>query len=72
MDISEYIKEPLGAAAFAALATAGYIHVKAKMNNEGKLQTSQYIKPAFLVALLVYFIVSNGTAGREKISAEPF
>ena len=72
MDISEYIKEPFGAAAFAALATAGYIHVKAKMNNEGNLQTSQYIKPAFLVAILVYFIVSNGSAGREKISAEPF
>ena len=72
MDISEYIKEPLGAAAFAALVTAGYIHVKAKMNNEGTLQTSQYVKPAFLVAILVYFIVSNGTASREKISAEPF
>ena len=72
MDIGEYIREPMGAAIFAALATAGYIHVKAKMNNEGALQPSQYVKPAFLVALLVYFIVSSGSGAREKISAEPF
>ena len=72
MDISEYLREPLGASIFAALVTAAYIHIKAKMNNEGKLQTSQYIKPAFLVALMVYFIVSNGSGTREKISAEPF
>jgi hypothetical protein len=72
MDVSDYLREPFGAAAFAGLTTAAYIHIKAKMNNEGKLQTSQYVKPAFLVALLVYFIVSNGAGTREKISAEPF
>jgi hypothetical protein len=72
MDIGEYIREPLGASIFAALATAGYVYLKARMNNEGKLQTSQFVKPAFLVALLVYFIVSSGSATREKISAEPF
>ena len=72
MDISDYLREPAGASVFAGLATAAYIHIKAKMNNEGKLQTSQYVKPAFLVALLVYFIVSSGAGSREKISAEPF
>ena len=72
MDVSDYLREPFGASVFAGLVTAAYIHVKAKMNNEGKLQTSQYVKPAFLVALLVYFIVSNGAGTREKISAEPF
>lgn len=72
MDIGDYLREPFGASIFAGLVTAAYIHVKAKMNNEGKLQTSQYVKPAFLVALLVYFIVSNGAGTREKISAEPF
>ena len=60
------------AALFAGVSTAAYVHIKAKMNNEGKLQTSQYVKPAFLVALLVYFIVSSGSGSREKISAEPF
>jgi hypothetical protein len=72
MDISDYLREPAGASVFAGLVTAVYIHIKAKLNNEGKLQTSQYVKPAFLVALLVYFIVSSGSGSREKISAEPF
>jgi len=72
MDIGEYIREPLGAAAFAILAVIAYIYIKAKMNNEPKPQTSQYIKPAFLVGLLVYFIVSSGAGKREKISSEPF
>ena len=72
MDIGEYIREPFGAAIFAALATSGYIYVKARMNKEGKLQISQYVKPAILVALLVYFIVSNGSGTREKLSTEPF
>ena len=72
MDIGEYIRDPFGAAIFAALATAGYIYVKAKMNKEGTLQISQYVKPAILVALLVYFIVSNGSGTREKLSTEPF
>jgi hypothetical protein len=72
MDISEYIREPTGAAAFAALITAGYIHLKAKLNNESQPPVSAYAKPAALVALLVYFIVSNGSAAREKISTEPF
>jgi hypothetical protein len=72
MDIGDYLREPFSAAIFAGLVTAGYVHVKAKMNNEGQLKSSQYVKPAFLVALLVYFIVSSGSGTREKISAEPF
>ena len=72
MDIGEYIREPVGAAVFAGLATAAYVHIKAKMNNEGALQTSQYVKPAFLVAIFVYFIVSNGSGKKETISTEAF
>jgi len=72
MDISEYIREPTGAAVFAAAATAAYIYIKAKMNNEKTPKTSDYIKPAILVALLVFFIVSNGAGKRETISTEPF
>jgi len=72
MDISEYIREPTGAALFAGLVTAAYIHAKAKLNNEGAQPVSAYAKPATLVAILVYFIVSTGSAAREKISVEPF
>ena len=35
-DLSEYLRDPMGAALIAALVTAGYIHAKAHLNNEGK------------------------------------
>lgn len=71
MDFSEQLKDPLWAALFAAVVTAGYIHVKNQMNGGPKLQLSVYAKPAALVALLVYFIVHSGST-REYISTEPF
>jgi hypothetical protein len=46
--------------------------MKAKLNNEGTLTTSAYAKPAALVMILVYFIVSNGIGKRETISTDPF
>jgi len=33
---------------------------------------SAYTKPAALVAILVFFIVSNGLGKKESISSEPF
>jgi hypothetical protein len=72
MDISEQLKDPLYAALFAAAVTAAYIHVKAHMNNEGKLKLSDYAKPASLVAILVFFIVQSGTAAPESILTDPF
>ena len=69
--MDHYFREPMSAAAIAAAATIAYIHVKATMNNE-KLANSAYFKPAFLVGLLVYFIVSQGVGSRETISTEPF
>ena len=72
MDISEQLRDPFGAAVIAGGITAGYIHLKAKMNNEGTLPTSSYTKPAILNALMVYFIVSSGLGAKEKISLEPF
>lgn len=72
MDIGEYLRDPVYAALFAAAVTAAYIHVKANMNNEGKLQMSAYAKPASLVAILVYFIVNAGIGTPEQISTEPF
>ena len=72
MELTDYLRDPMWAGLIAALVTAGYIHAKARINNEGKLPNSTYIKPAVLIAILVYFIVANGVAQRETISNEPF
>ncbi len=71
-DLSEYLRDPVSAALIAGAITAGYIHVKAQLNNEGKLELNKYTKPAVLNAILVYFIVSNGLGQREAISNDPF
>ncbi|MAB60689.1 MAG: hypothetical protein CMO46_09155 [Verrucomicrobiales bacterium] len=71
-DLSEYLRDPMSAAIIAAAITAGYIHVKAQLNNEGKLELNKYTKPAILNAILVYFVVANGLGQREAISNDPF
>ena len=71
-ELGSYLQKPLYAAIFAAIATAGYVHFKNKLNNEKPLTNSDYMKPAILVAILVYFIVSTGVDAKEKISTEPF
>jgi|TARA_B100001094_G_scaffold333435_1_gene412175 hypothetical protein len=72
MELAEYFRDPASAALSAAAITALYIHFKAYINNEGKLELNNYAKPATLNAILVYFIVSNGIGQRETISMEPF
>jgi hypothetical protein len=72
MELSEYLRDPVYAGLIAGGITAGYIHLKAYLNNEGKLELNQYTKPAVLVAILVYVIVLNGIGQREVISNEPF
>jgi hypothetical protein len=72
MDLDEYLRDPAWAAIIAGLITALYIHGKARLNNEGTLSTSAYAKPAALVAILVYFIVSNGVGKREAILTDSF
>ena len=69
--MDHHFRNPMSAAAIAAGATIAYVHVKSSMNKE-KLPNSAYFKPAFLVALLVYFIVSQGNASHESISSDPF
>ena len=71
-ELSEYLRDPLMAAVIAGGITAGYIHLKAQLNNEGKLELNKYTKPAVLNAILVYFIVSNGLGQKEAISTDPF
>ena len=72
MEFEDYLRDPAWAAIIAGIITAGYIHIKSKLNNEGKLPASAYSKPAFLNAILFFFIVSNGIGGKETISTEPF
>jgi hypothetical protein len=72
MELAEYFREPTSAALSAAAITALYIHFKAYINNEKKLELNEYAKPAALNAILVYFIVSNGIGQRETISMDPF
>ena len=71
-DLSNYLRDPVSAALIAAGITAGYIHMKAYLNNEGKLEMNKYTKPATLNAILVFFIVSGGIGKRESISTEHF
>ena len=72
MELSDYLRDPMYAALIAGAITAGYIHLKAHLNNEGKLELNKYPKPAALNAILVFFIVSGGIGQREAISSEPF
>lgn len=69
--MDHYFRDPMSAAAIGAAATMLYVYVKASMNKE-KLPNSAYFKPAFLVALLVYIIVSQGHGAKETISTAPY
>jgi len=70
--MDQYFREPMSAAVIAAGIVAAYILVKSRINNEGKLKNSDYFKPAFLVGVLVYFIVSQGQGDSGPILKEPF
>ena len=72
MELSDYLRDPVYAAIIAAGITAAYIHLKAHLNNEGKLELNKYTKPATLNAILVFFIVSGGIGQKETISTDPF
>ena len=72
MELSDYLRDPMSPALIAGGITAGYIHIKAQLNNEGKLELSKYAKPAVLNAIMVFFIVSQGLGKKEVISNEPF
>jgi|TARA_Y100000389_G_scaffold104474_2_gene101344 hypothetical protein len=72
MELSDYLRDPVSAALIAAGLTATYIHLKAHLNNEGKLELNKYTKPAVLNAILVFAIVSGGIGQKESISSEPF
>ena len=49
-----------------------YVFARNKMNGRTNVPNSEYAKPAFLVAVLVWLIVSQGCGQRESVSLEPF
>jgi hypothetical protein len=65
-------RNPIMAAGIAAAVTVAYVYLKARMNGQKVTQNSEFAKPAFLVGILVYFIVHQGNAHRESLAAEPF
>jgi uncharacterized membrane protein YphA (DoxX/SURF4 family) len=70
--MEQYFQEPTSAAVIAAAVTVGYVFIRSKMNGDGKIKNSDYFKPAFLVGLLVYFIVSQGQGSHGTVSKDPY
>ena len=70
--MDHYFRQPLSAAVIASAVTMAYLYGKNKLNGRTQVPNSEYAKPAFLVALLVYFLVSQGSGHRESVSLEPF
>jgi uncharacterized membrane protein len=70
--MEQYFQEPTSAAVIAAAVTIGYVFIRSKMNGDQKIKNSEYFKPAFLVGLLVYFIVSQGQGSHGQVSKEPY
>jgi hypothetical protein len=70
--MDQYFREPFSAAIIAAAIVVGYVYIRSKMNNEEKLKNSDYFKPAFLVGILVYFIVQQGQGDSGPVLKEPF
>jgi uncharacterized membrane protein YphA (DoxX/SURF4 family) len=61
-----YLREPFSAAVIAAAVTALYIYMRARMNNK-EIPNHEFIKPAALVGILVYFIIHLGNSESEPI-----
>ena len=62
----------MNASLAAAAITVAYVYVKNKMNGGETLKNSEYFKPAFLVAILVYFLTNKAHGTHEARHTEPF
>lgn len=65
-------RNPIMAAGISAALTVAYVYLKSRLNGQQVTQNSDFAKPAFLVGILVYFIVYQGNAHRESLVTEPF
>ena len=70
--MDQILREPLNAAIAAACITVGYVYIKNKMNGGEPIKNSEYFKPAFLVAILVYFLMNKTHGTHEARMTEPF
>jgi len=70
--MDQYLRQPISAAAIAGVVTVVYLMGKNKLNGKTNAPNSEYAKPAMLVAILVYFIVAQGSGHRESVSLDPF
>ena len=66
----EILRNPMVAAALAAIITYVYLNIKNKVNNE-HMTNSDYIKPAILNAIMVYLITYYGAA-RPIVPTVPY
>jgi formate hydrogenlyase subunit 4 len=66
----DFLRNPMFASIFAALITIVYMHIKSYINSE-EAKTSTYMKPATLVAILVYGIVYYGNTSKPR-GPEPY
>ena len=69
------LREPAYAAAAAAVITIVYIWGRSRINGDkDDAPNSSFIKPAFLNAVMVYFIVylGSGAGTGGQMSTEPF
>lgn len=67
----EYLRIPWSAALIAALVTVAYIKFKTNLNGQKEVPNHEYVKPAFLVGVLVYFIIHFGMNDSEPILKNP-
>jgi hypothetical protein len=63
----KYLRQPIPSAVVAAIATYIYLMLRTRLNGQEKKPNNYYIKPAFLVGVLVFFIVKLGQSEPEPI-----
>jgi len=67
--MNKYLRQPFPAAVAGALATYIYLMIKTRLNGDETQPNSYFLKPAFLVGILVYFIVHMGQIESEPLAA---
>jgi hypothetical protein len=65
--MNKYLRQPFSASVAAALATYLYLLLTNRLNGDEAKPNSYYMKPAFLVGVLVYFIVNLGQMESEPL-----